>query len=258
MTAVGANVITTDAVGLSAGEITIDVDGFAMPAYRALPAAESGLPIVIVVSEIFGVHEYIADVARRFAKLGYLAVAPELFVRQGDAKSISDIPRLVAEIVSKVPDAQALRDLDATVAWAGANGGDLARLGMTGFCWGGRMTWLYAAHEPKLKAGVAWYGRLVGASSTLAPLQPVDVAGRLHAPVLGLYGGADPSIPQETVAQMKAALGAGGPASQASQFVVYPQGQHAFHADYRPGYDAAAARDGWDRCLAWFKAHGVG
>ncbi|WP_353094096.1 dienelactone hydrolase family protein, partial [Methylibium sp.] len=185
---VSAQTITTDTAGLTAGPVSIPVGGFALPAYRAAPAGRSDLPIVLVISEIFGVHEHIADVARRFAKQGYLAIAPEMFVRQGDAKAYSDIPKLIAEVVSKKGDAETMQDLDATVAWATANGGNRARLGVTGFCWGGRITWLYTAHNPQVKAGVAWYGRLVGEATPLAPKHPVDVAGTLNGPVLGLYG----------------------------------------------------------------------
>lgn len=255
---VTAQTISTSAEGLLAGEISIPVGDFKMPAYRAAPAGKTGLPVVLVVSEIFGVHAHIADVARRFAKLGYLAIAPELFVRQGDAKAIPEIPRLMAEVVGKVPDAQVMGDLDACVAWARANGGDTRRLAITGFCWGGRVTWLYAAHNPALKAAVAWYGRLVGNSTALTPSHPVDLVGKLKAPVLGLYGGADGGIPVSTVAQMQNALAEGGsPAAKASEFVVYPDTPHAFHADYRPSYRKAAAEDGWKRCVAWFKAHGA-
>ncbi len=254
---VAAHAITTDERGLVAGEITVDAAGFALPAYRAAPARDGPFPVVLVVSEIFGVHAHIADVARRFAKLGYLAIAPELFVRQGDAKATSDIDTLFATIISKVPDAQVMGDLDACVAWAEGNGGDVGRLGVTGFCWGGRITWLYAAHSATVKAGVAWYGRLVGVKSDLQPEYPVDVAGRLRAPVLGLYGGADTGIPLDSVEQMKAALGSGSDAARRSGFHVYPGAQHAFHADYRPNYDRAAAEDGWQRCLGWLRGHGV-
>jgi carboxymethylenebutenolidase len=254
---VGAQTITTDSAGLTAGEVTIPVGDFKMPAYRAAPAGKTQLPVVLVVSEIFGVHEYIADVARRFAKQGFLAIAPELFVRQGDAKAYTEIGKLFAEVVAKVPDEQVMRDLDASVAWAKANGGDTARLGVTGFCWGGRQTWLYTAHNPAVKAGVAWYGRLAGETNPLTPRQPVDVADKLNGPVLGLYGAADTGIPLDTVEKMKAALAKGSAAAKKSQFVVYPDAPHAFHADYRPSYRKAAAEDGWKRCLAWFEANGV-
>ena len=254
---VGAQTIRTASDGLTVGEVTIPVGDFKMPAYRAAPAGKTGLPVVLVISEIFGVHEHIADVARRFAKLGYLAIAPELFVRQGDAQSYGEISKLMAEVVSKVPDEQVMRDLDASVAWARANGGDVSRLGITGFCWGGRITWLYSAHNPAVKAGVAWYGRLVGDGAALTPKHPLDVAAQLHGPVLGLYGGADQGIPLDTVEKMKAALAQGGAAAKKSQFVVYPEAPHAFHADYRPSYRKEAAQDGWKRMLAWFKKHGV-
>lgn len=249
--------IKTSADGLTAGEVTIDVNGFKMGAYRAAPAGKTGLPVVLVLSEIFGVHEYIADTCRRLAKAGYLAVAPELFQRQGDAQSYGEIAKLMAEVISKVPDAQVLGDLDATVKWAAANGGDAGRLGVTGFCWGGRQVWLYTAHNPAVKAGVAWYGRLVGAASELTPRHPVDVGARLSGPVLGLYGGADTGIPLDTVDKMKAVLAAGNAAARASQFVVYPEAPHAFHADYRPSFRKEPAEDGWKRALAWFAQHGV-
>lgn len=249
--------IQTSADGLVAGDVTIDVKGFGMPAYRAAPAGKTGLPVVLVLSEIFGVHEYIADTARRLARAGYLAIAPELFVRQGDAQGYGEMAKLIAEVIAKVPDAQVMGDLDATVAWAAANGGDVKKLGVTGFCWGGRQTWLYAAHNPNVKAAVAWYGRLVGAQNELTPRNPVDVAAQLHGPVLGLYGGADTGIPLDTVDKMKTALAAGGAAARASTFVVYPDAPHAFHADYRPSFRKDAAEDGWRRALAWFQQHGV-
>jgi carboxymethylenebutenolidase len=254
---VGAQTITTDAGGLVAGPVNVPVGDFQLPAYRAAPEGKTGLPIVLVVSEIFGVHEHIADVARRFAKEGYLAIAPEMFVRQGDAQSYTDIPRLVAEVVSKKPDAEAMQDLDAVAAWAAANGGDASRLGITGFCWGGRITWLYDAHSPRVRAAVAWYGRLVGDVTPNTPRNPVDLAAALHGPVLGLYGGQDSGIPLDTVDKMKAALKGGSAAARQSEFVIYPDAPHAFHADYRPSYRKPAAEDGWKRCLAWFRAHGL-
>ena len=250
-------VVKTSAEGLTAGEVTIDVNGFKMPAYRAAPAGKTNLPVVLVLSEIFGVHEYIADTARRFAKAGYLAIAPELFVRQGDAQGYAEMAKLIAEVISKVPDAQVFADLDATVAWAGANGGDLNKVGVTGFCWGGRQTWLYAAHSKRIKAGVAWYGRLVGQTSALTPKHPIDVAGALNGPVLGLYGSADTGIPVNTVAAMQEALAVGSAAARQSRFVLYPDAPHAFHADYRPSYRKGPADDGWQQALAWFKTHGV-
>ncbi len=253
-----AQAIKTDFAGLNAGEVTIPSGGFSMPAYRAMPEARTRLPVVLVVSEIFGVHEHIADVCRRFAKLGYLAIAPELFARQGDPQSFGTIQELQTNLIAKVPDAQVMGDLDAAVAWAGANGGDLSRLAITGFCWGGRITWLYAAHNERLKAAVAWYGQLTGEPTPLKPNSPLDLVGKLDAPVLGLYGGKDTGITQEQVEKMKAALSASSdPDAKASKLIVYPESGHAFHADYRPSYREADAKDGWKKCLDWFRQHGV-
>jgi carboxymethylenebutenolidase len=249
--------VKTSAEGLVSGEVTIDVNGFKMPAYRSAPAGKASLPVVLVISEIFGVHEYIADVTRRLAQAGYLAIAPEMFVRQGDPSAYGEVAKLQAEIISKVPDAQVMGDLDATVSWAAANGGNTDKLAITGFCWGGRITWLYTAHQPKIKAGVAWYGRLVGNVTALTPAHPVALVGSLKAPVLGLYGGVDTGIPLDTVDKMKAELAQGSAAAKASEFVVYPEAPHAFHADYRASYRKPAAEDGWQRMLAWFKRHGV-
>jgi carboxymethylenebutenolidase len=249
--------VKTDSKGLVAGEVSIPVGDFRMPAYRAAPAGRSNAPVVLVISEIFGVHEYIADVARRFAKAGYFAIAPELFTRQGDPNDFGEIAKLISEVVSKVPDAQVMNDLDATMAWAKGQGADSGKAAVTGFCWGGRITWLYAAHNPGIKAGVAWYGRVVGQPSALQPTHPVDVAGKLAGPVLGLYGEKDTGIPLDTVERMNAALAAGSAAAKKSEFVIYPDAAHAFHADYRPSYRKEAADDGWKRCLAWFKANGV-
>ena len=248
--------VSTPADGLTAGEVHFAVNGFDVRAYRAAPQGKTGLPVVLVISEIFGVHEYIADVCRRLAHEGYLAVAPDLFARQGDPRAYSEVAKLMSELVSKVPDAQVMADLDGAVQWAGAHGGDLQRVGITGFCWGGRITWLYAAHGP-VKAGVAWYGRLVGQASALNPKHPVDLAPILKAPVLGLYGEKDAGIPLDTIDKMKSALSEGSAAAKASQFVVYPDAPHAFHADYRPSFRKEAAQDGWKRTLAWFKQHGV-
>jgi len=248
--------IATPADGLVAGEVSFAVNGAQVHAYRAAPQGKTGLPVVLVVSEIFGVHEYIADVCRRLAHAGYLAIAPDLFERQGDPGSYGELAKLMSELIAKVPDAQVMADLDGTVQWAGANGGDLQKVAITGFCWGGRITWLYAAHGP-VKVGVAWYGRLVGQASALNPKQPVDVAPILKAPVLGLYGGQDGGIPLDTVDKMKAALSDGSVAAKRSQFVIYPDAPHAFHADYRPSFRKEAADDGWRRMLAWFRQHGV-
>lgn len=249
--------IKTSTDGLVSGEVTIDVNGFKMPAYRSAPAGKNNLPVVLVVSEIFGVHEYIADVTRRLAKLGYLAIAPEFFARHGDPSSYGEIAKLQAEIISKVPDAQVMGDLDATVAWAEKNGGDSKRLAITGFCWGGRITWLYSAHQAKVKAGIAWYGRVNGAVNALQTKHAVDVVADIKGPVLGLYGAADTGIPLTAVDAMKTALTGGSAAAKASQFVVYPDAPHAFHADYRPSYREGPARDGWQRMQDWLKQNGV-
>lgn len=247
--------LTTDAAGLIAGEVKIPAKGGEMPAYRAMPEKGGGFPVVLVVQEIFGVHEHIKDICRRLAKLGYFAVAPELYARQGDVSKMADTQEIFSKVVSKVPDAQVMADLDAAADWAEKSGkGDLKRLGITGFCWGGRIVWLYAAHSPQLKAGVAWYGRLVGQASDLQPQHPIAVAAKLKAPVLGLYGGADTGIPIETVERMRQALKAAG---GGSEIVVYPDAPHAFHADYRPSYRKEAAQDGWKRMLEWFKRHGA-
>ncbi|GAB2455824.1 dienelactone hydrolase family protein [Comamonas humi] len=252
--------IQTPATGLTAGTIRYSVDGFEVPAYHAAPAGKKNLPVVLVIQEIFGVHEYIADTCRRLAHAGYLAIAPELYARQGDPRKYTDIPALQREVVSKVPDAQVLGDLDGALAWAAAHGGNTAKAAITGFCWGGRVTWLYAT-SGRVKAGVAWYGRVEGTPNASTPLHPVDLANALKAPVLGLYGGKDQGITLDSVDAMKQALakaGAGGnAAAKGSQFHIYPEAGHAFHADYRPSYRKDAADDGWKRMLAWFRQHGV-
>ena len=252
-----AQVVRTDTTGLTAGDVTIPVNGAGLPAYRAQPAGRSRLATILVVQEIFGVHEHIKDVCRRFAKAGYQAVAPQIFFRQGDPSTYTSIPDLMRDIVLKTPDAEVMSDLDATAAWAAANGGAAGRLGITGFCRGGRTVWLYSAHNRRLKAGVAWYGQLAGQTSALTPANPIDVAGSLHAPVLGLYGGDDPGIPVTSINAMKTKLAAGSPAAKASTFVLYPKAPHAFHADYRPSYRKDAAEDGWRRALDWFRSHGL-
>jgi len=248
--------IVTDTQGLTAGEVKIPTRDGEMPAYRAMPAGKRGLGTILVVQEIFGVHEYIKDVCRRFAKQGFLAVAPELYARQGDPSKYTDIPKLISELVSKVPDAQVMSDLDATAAWAAKNGGDAGDLGITGFCWGGRITWLYLAHNPAAKAGVAWYGRVVGAASANTPKHPIDVATSIRQPVLALYGGADAGIPNETIYRMMASLQSSG--NTRSELVLYKDAPHAFHADYRPSYRKEAAEDGFKRAVAWFRTQGVG
>lgn len=246
--------IKTDTKGLVAGAVQIPVKDGTIPAYRSVPAIGSNFPIVLVIQEIFGVHEHIQDITRRFAKLGYLAIAPELFVRQGDVSKLSSIDQ-IRPIVAKVPDAQVLSDLDATVNWAIKSAkGDANRLAVTGFCWGGRITWLYAAHNPKIKTGAAWYGRVVGNSTELTPKHPVDIASSLTAPILGLYGGQDTGIPLDTVETLRERLKSG---SSKSEIIVYPNAPHAFFADYRPSYREADAKDAWKRLQAWFKQHGV-
>lgn len=251
---ISAGVITTNSKGLVAGAVKIPVKDGEIPAYRAAPATGENFPIVLVIQEIFGVHEHIQDITRRFAKLGYLAIAPELFVRQGDVSKLSSIDE-IRPIVAKVPDAQVLSDLDATVHWAVKSAkGNADKLAITGFCWGGRITWLYAAHNPKVKAGVAWYGRLVGDATKLTPKHPVDIASKLTVPILGLYGGKDTGIPIDTVEQMRDRLKS---SSSKSEIIVYPDAPHAFFADYRPSYREKEAKEGWKRLLAWFKQHGV-
>ncbi|MFN3883607.1 MAG: dienelactone hydrolase family protein [Rhodocyclaceae bacterium] len=242
--------IKTDSAGLIAGEVRIGE----LPAYRAMPAGGGNLPTILVVSEIFGVHEYIADVCRRLAKLGYLAIAPELFFRYGDPKKMTNVQEILSAIVAKVPDAEVLADLDACAAWAAKNGGDPARLGVTGFCWGGRITWLYAAHNSNVKAAVAWYGRIDGEVNERTPKWPLDVAAEIKGAVLGLYGGKDQGIPLDDVESMQAALAKAG---DRSRIHVYPEAGHAFHADYRPTYRKEAAEDGWRRLQEWFRQHGL-
>ena len=251
---VSAETITTSSEGLEAGEVRIATPDGGIPAYRAAPAGAGPFPVVLVVQEIFGVHEHIKDVCRRFAKLGYLAVAPELYARQGDVSQMKDFSEIISKVVSKVPDRQVMEDLDAAVAWAGAHGGDTGRLGVTGFCWGGRIVWLYAAHNPVLKAGVAWYGRLDAAKDDLHPTNPIDLVATLQSPVLGLYGGADQGIPNELVATMQKKLEQD---AKPSEIILYPDTPHGFHADYRPSYRAEQAADGWKRLVEWFKKHGV-
>jgi carboxymethylenebutenolidase len=250
---VSAATISTGADGLTAGFVSIPVAGRSIPAYRAQPARGTGFPVVLVVQEIFGVHAYIQDVCRRLALLGYQAIAPSLMERQGDVTRLPDIAAIMP-VVAKVPDGQVMADLDATAAWAARNGGDISRLGITGFCWGGRITWLYAAHNRRVRAGVAWYGSVEGKTSELRPTNPIDVAARLKAPVLGLYGGQDPQIPLDSLERMRAALKA---ANSPSEIVVFPEGPHGFHADYRPSYRPELAAEGWRRLQAWFRANGV-
>ena len=251
---VSAQTITTGSEGLTAGEVKIPTADGDIPGYRAMPASGGPFPVVLVVQEIFGVHEHIKDICRRFAKVGYFAVAAELFARQGDVSKISDIKDIMP-IVAEVPDSQVMSDLDATVAWAKSTGkADVAHLGITGFCWGGRIVWLYAAHNPKLRAAVAWYGPLNRNATALQPQHPLNVAGEIKAPVLGLYAGQDKGIPESDIDKMRDALKKARPPTQ---IIVYPDAQHGFNADYRPSYNATDAQDGWKRMLAWFNEHGV-
>jgi carboxymethylenebutenolidase len=251
---ISAATITTDTKGITAGEIKIPTPQGEIPGYRAMPAKGSNFPTVLVVQEIFGVHEHIKDICRRLAKAGCMAVAPEMYARQGDVSQMQDIQQIIKEVVSKVPDTQVMSDLDAAVEWAEKNNGNTSKLAITGFCWGGRIVWMYAAHSDKLKAGVAWYGRLVTPGNEMAPTNPIDVADKLKAPVLGLYGGKDQGIPMESVDKMKAAL---KDAESKSTITVYPEAPHGFHADYRASYREVDAKDAWFRMLVWFKKHGV-
>jgi carboxymethylenebutenolidase len=252
---VSAQTIKTDTDGLEAGEVKIPVADGEIPAYRALPDKGGPFPVVLVVQEIFGVHEHIKDICRRFAKLGYLAIAPELYARQGDVSKLTEITEIFSKVVSKVPDKQVMADLDATVAWAKATGkGNVDKLAITGYCWGGRIVWLYAAHNPDLKAGVAWYGRLAMPGTELQPKYPIDVVSDIKAPILGLYGEADTGIPVASVEKMRAALKEAG---KTAEIILYPDTPHAFFADYRPSYRKDKAEDGWKRLLEWFKKYGV-
>jgi carboxymethylenebutenolidase len=249
-----AATITTGADGLTAGEVEIPTGDLRIPAYRAKPASGAAFPAILVVQEIFGIHEHIKDLCRRLARSGWLAVAPYLYEREGDVSGLESIEEIRAKVVSRVPDAQVMRDLDATVDWAAKDGGDTSRLAATGFCWGGRIVWLYAAHNARLKAGAAWYGRLAGATTELQPKNPVDIAKDLKVPVIGLYGGMDTGIPLNTVEEMRRALQV---ANRPSEINVYPEAQHGFNADYRPSYDPVSAKDAWAKMLAFFKEHGV-
>jgi carboxymethylenebutenolidase len=246
--------IVTDTKGLARGMSEIPVKDDKLPVYHACPSSGGPFPVILVVQEIFGVHEYIKDVCRRLAKLGYFALAPQLYFRQGDPSKLSNIQSILDGIVAKVPDSQVLADLDACTEWASNNGGDSSRMAITGFCWGGRISWLYAAHNPRLKAAVAWYGRIDGTRSQLNPRYPIDLANELKVPVLGLYGAKDQGIPLDDVEAMRQALKKAG---STSQLVVYPDAGHAFHADYRPSYRKEAADDGWKRLQSWLKKHGV-
>ncbi|HWB47896.1 MAG TPA: dienelactone hydrolase family protein [Stellaceae bacterium] len=251
---VSAEAITTDANGLVAGEVKVPTADGEMPAYRAMPDKDGPFATVLVIQEVFGVHEWIKDICRRLAKAGYYAIAPALYARQSDPAKYTDIPKLISEIVVKVPTDQVMSDLDATVVYAKSTGkADTARLGVTGFCWGGFATWMYATHQPALKAAVAYYGspRKI---SDLTPQNPEDVAQDVHCPVLAFYGGQDKSIPPELIDKRQKACTDAGKACESK---VYPEAQHGFLADYRPSYNADAAKDAWGLMLAWFKKNGV-
>jgi carboxymethylenebutenolidase len=252
---VAQNLIVTSSEGLKTGEVKVKTSTGEILGYRAMPATGAGFPVVLVVPEIFGLHEHIRDVVRRFAKLGYYAIAVDQFWRLGDASKMADVPTIVRDLVSKTPDAQVMSDFDAAVAFAKGEGADTAKLGITGFCLGGRYVWLYAEYNPNLKAAVAWYGSLKGGTSDIKPKSPLDLAAQLKAPVLGLYAGKDTGITADHIEEMKKALAA---ANKKAEFVVYPDAQHGFNADYRSTYNKEAAEDGWKRMLAFFKANGVG
>ncbi len=246
--------ITTDEVGLIVGEVKIPVADGTMPAYRAMPAKGKNFPVVLVIHEIFGVHEWIQDVCRRFAKLGYMAIAPALYARQGEIKDLKDSREINRQIYSKIPDTQSMSDLDSAVAWAKNSKGNIKKLSVTGFCWGGRITWLYAAHNPKVRAGGAWYGRVVPTPNspvnTLQPTTPIDHVKDLKVPVLGLYGGLDKGIPLDGVQRMQDEL---KKYRSGSEILVFPNADHGFHADYRPTFNKQASEEAWTKLLAWFK-----
>jgi carboxymethylenebutenolidase len=251
---VEAQAIHTDMAGLDAGEAKIPVKDGQLPAYYARPAKGTGFPTVLVNEEIFGVHEYIKDTCRRLAKLGYLAVAPEIYARIADISKMTDTQQIVREVISKKPDAEVMTDLDSTLAWAAQNNGNPTAIAVTGFCRGGRYTWLYATHNPNLKAAVAWYGPIKGATSPIQPQVVLDVADQLKCPLLGLYGAKDTGIAMADVQEAEAKAKTAG---KTVEIVIYPESPHGFHADYRPSYRQADAEDGWKRMLAWFKRYGV-
>jgi carboxymethylenebutenolidase len=249
-----AQAIHTDETGIDTGEVKIATSDGELPAYFAKPARKGTFPIVLVNEEIFGVHEYIKDVCRRLAKAGYLAVATEYYARIGDLSKMTDASKIVADVILKAPDAQYMSDLDSTAAWAEHNGGSANRIGVMGFCRGGRQTWLYAAHSPHLKAAVAFYGPLGGTPSPIQPQTALDLADKIKCPLLGLYGAQDSGISVDQVHQAEAKAKA---AHKTVDFVIYPDAPHGFHADYRPSYRQADAEDAWKRTLAWFRRFGV-
>jgi carboxymethylenebutenolidase len=250
-----AGAIVTDANGLVAGEVKVPVSDGTIPAYRARPVSGSHWPVVLVTQEIFGIHEHIKDICRRFARLGCCAVAPSLYARYGDPGNYTDLHKLVADVVSKVPDAEVISDLDASAKFAAGEGADAARLSIIGFCWGGRIVWLYAAHNPQLKAAAAFYGQLRAPAmrSPLRPLYPLELVSRIDAPVIAFYGGKDQGIPVSDVEAMRAALAGAG--KRDWHIDVFMDAGHGFFADYRPSYDEADAKLAWSRTLAWFRQH---
>jgi carboxymethylenebutenolidase len=247
-------IISTSSENLDAGPVRIPTAGGTMPAYRASPKGKKEAPVVLVVQEIFGIHEHIQDVCRRLAKLGYYAIAPSLYFRLADVTKMTEIPKIISEVVSKTPQKQVWSDLDATLSFVGkTTSADVSRLGVTGFCWGGGVTWTYCAHNPGVKAGVAWYGKLT-AAPTPEDKSPIELVPQLKVPVLGLYGSNDQGIPLSDVEKMRMALQA---AHSTSEIIVYPGAEHGFHADYRPSYNEQAARDGWAKLHKWFQTHGM-
>ena len=254
---VRADAIVTDTTGLDAGEVSIPVADGAIPGYRARPADRKHAAVVLVIQEIFGVHEHIKDLCRRLAHAGYYAIAPSLYARQGDPGKydMAHVMDMMKDIVAKVPDAQVMSDLDSTVAFAKGEGVDRLKLAITGFCWGGRIVWLYAAHNHHVKAGVAWYGPLAGTDSDLRPHTAIELADEVKAPVLGLYAGLDQNITAQNIEDMRKALAASG--NITSRIDVFADAQHGFNADYRPSYNEKDAKEGWARMLAWFKENGV-
>lgn len=255
-----AQAITTPSTGLQEGRVLVNVGDDDMFAYRAKPAHKKSPPVIVVVPEIFGVHAYLEDVCRRLAQAGFYAIAPEIFFRHSEPGQYATVAAILENVISKMDDGQVMKDLDSCVQFAASEGANVANLAVTGFCWGGRITWLYAAHNPGVKAGVAWYGKLVGPTSALTPSHPVDVAARLNAPVLGLYGSEDTSIPLATVEQMHAALAAGGasnPNAAQSKIEVFANAQHGFHADYRNTYNSTAAKEAYNQALQFLRSRGL-
>jgi carboxymethylenebutenolidase len=253
-----ADAIVTDAVGLDAGAVDVPVADGKMPAYRARPTGKAEAPVILVVQEIFGVHEHIKDLCRRLAHSGYYAIAPSLYARYGDPGKydMTHIMDMMKDIVAKVPDHEVMSDLDSAVAFAKGEGAAAERLGITGFCWGGRIVWLYSAHNPAVKAGVAWYGPLAGTDSELRPHTAIELAADVKAPVLGLYAGLDQNISAADIEAMRNALAASG--NTKSRIDVFADAQHGFNADYRPSYNEKDAKEGWARMLDWLKANGAG